>query len=518
MAPELYDEKYDEKVDIYAFGMCMLEIFTKEVPYSECSNPAQIYKKVTNQIEPESLSRIQSKEARDFILLCIKTDPAKRPTASELLSHNFLSPNADDAETEIVVSPRAVILPAISECPSKSTTSQVREIVDEPSNRSTIIPQTHDGAIPVLASNNVSPPLSKIEMDSESVKAEKSNKYHEIPSSETNMKPVQVLMGWDEQGHLERKEIRENTAVMIPPITTNDSSSQYIVAAECMDEVVVDNLMKLIISIPIQNETQHVQFDFHLVEDDPIKVAREMVTELQIPEQAVLEISETISGLARDARVNQGKPMHNQQIENSSRETTAVFHSAGHPEENLQKVAKDVILGEGRDSMAESQITESENVIGMDEAATDELRRLEGEYRKSLERAMKAYETRMENLKRSKEEKQAQHLKLLEKHEREMDEFDKRLKQAELDQSKRLDKLEQDWNIQKKDFLEAKRIESLERNDSLSVDTSSELMSLQGIPKVDGTKSSVSLLSMASASGGIGKSDLDLENIDRNET
>ena len=50
MAPELYDESYDEKIDIYAFGMCMLEICTKEVPYRECSNPAQIYKKVTMEM------------------------------------------------------------------------------------------------------------------------------------------------------------------------------------------------------------------------------------------------------------------------------------------------------------------------------------------------------------------------------------------------------------------------------------------------------------------------------------
>jgi len=46
MAPELYDEKYDEKVDVYAFGMCVLEMVTKETPYSECANAAQIYKKV----------------------------------------------------------------------------------------------------------------------------------------------------------------------------------------------------------------------------------------------------------------------------------------------------------------------------------------------------------------------------------------------------------------------------------------------------------------------------------------
>jgi serine/threonine protein kinase len=48
MAPELYEEEYTELVDIYSFGMCMIELFTSEFPYSECSNPAQIYKKVTS--------------------------------------------------------------------------------------------------------------------------------------------------------------------------------------------------------------------------------------------------------------------------------------------------------------------------------------------------------------------------------------------------------------------------------------------------------------------------------------
>lgn len=47
MAPELYEEKYNEKVDVYSFGMCMLELATMEYPYCECRNAAQIYKKVT---------------------------------------------------------------------------------------------------------------------------------------------------------------------------------------------------------------------------------------------------------------------------------------------------------------------------------------------------------------------------------------------------------------------------------------------------------------------------------------
>jgi WNK lysine deficient protein kinase len=37
MAPELYRENYDTAVDIYAFGMCVLEMVTQDKPYSECT-------------------------------------------------------------------------------------------------------------------------------------------------------------------------------------------------------------------------------------------------------------------------------------------------------------------------------------------------------------------------------------------------------------------------------------------------------------------------------------------------
>ncbi|KAJ1419226.1 Serine/threonine-protein kinase, active site [Sesbania bispinosa] len=64
MAPELYEEEYNELVDIYSFGMCMIELFTSEFPYSECSNPAQIYKKVTSGKLPEAFYRIHDLEAQ----------------------------------------------------------------------------------------------------------------------------------------------------------------------------------------------------------------------------------------------------------------------------------------------------------------------------------------------------------------------------------------------------------------------------------------------------------------------
>jgi serine/threonine protein kinase len=46
MAPEFYTEQYDEKVDIYAFGMCVLEMITKKYPYTEYGNTAQIMRAV----------------------------------------------------------------------------------------------------------------------------------------------------------------------------------------------------------------------------------------------------------------------------------------------------------------------------------------------------------------------------------------------------------------------------------------------------------------------------------------
>ncbi|KAJ6433309.1 hypothetical protein OIU84_017076 [Salix udensis] len=89
MAPELYEEDYNELVDVYSFGMCVLEMLTGEYPYSECTNPAQIYKKVTSGKLPAVFYRIQDLEAQRFIGKCLVT-ASKRLSAKELLLDPFL--------------------------------------------------------------------------------------------------------------------------------------------------------------------------------------------------------------------------------------------------------------------------------------------------------------------------------------------------------------------------------------------------------------------------------------------
>ncbi|CAM9818779.1 unnamed protein product, partial [Ectocarpus sp. 4 AP-2014] len=108
MAPELYKEFYTEKVDIYAFGMCMLEMVTKERPYSECVNAAQIYRKVTSQILPSALDRVQNIRAREFIRVCLSPDPDDRPSAIDMLNLPFLrDKNEEEDNTLVMLEPLA---------------------------------------------------------------------------------------------------------------------------------------------------------------------------------------------------------------------------------------------------------------------------------------------------------------------------------------------------------------------------------------------------------------------------
>ncbi|XP_004406997.1 PREDICTED: serine/threonine-protein kinase WNK3 isoform X1 [Odobenus rosmarus divergens] len=91
MAPEMYEEHYDESVDVYAFGMCMLEMATSEYPYSECQNAAQIYRKVTSGIKPASFNKVTDPEVKEIIEGCIRQNKSERLSIRDLLNHAFFA-------------------------------------------------------------------------------------------------------------------------------------------------------------------------------------------------------------------------------------------------------------------------------------------------------------------------------------------------------------------------------------------------------------------------------------------
>lgn len=633
MAPELYDESYNESIDVYAFGMCLLEILTKEVPYSECTNPAQIYKKVTSGIPPASLKRLLSENAKDFILLCLKRE--NRPSASELLSHPFLRDKGTDDDKEVELEPllHDVVI-----------TEKDKGIKDDYS------PATSAGTKPTKNSSETSTgslSAGGSVLDTAIISASIKNNndddnasvdhFKSMPDTEVNIKNVSVLMGRDlrideKNARSTPHQIKERSDSSVshqnvdiatpasyketvsgedrvPIVNTNNVSNsnvqvkaednrtgKYIVEARTETPVnhasnFDDDQVKFSITLPVDGETQRVQFNFHLVEDDPVQVAREMITELHIPETAVLEISEIISGLARDARVKQekyrkqrttlqqselvqpqlqpqefqqpftsemltsqqsqnlnitkqqqpvqrNKQQRNPQSSLGNRKNHSMSaeltkpnkqnpvnkkpqsqtdaanvnpHSQGQrlklnprngaqnqmthqstqqqqtPQGNpiIQKPLHQQMVGrtsqrrfdgtqqqppidilsdgitqgssqysssfnqQGTKALLSSIVSSSFDDCSGDSSDTDcedhnmLKKRLQDEYEKNVVHASKAYDTRMDNLMRSMEVKEAEHKKTIEKHEKDLLEFEKRKKKAEIEQTRRLEELKQ---------------------------------------------------------------------------
>jgi WNK lysine deficient protein kinase len=78
MAPEIFDEQYDELVDVYAFGMCMIEMVTKQFPYAECDNAAQIYRKITGGVRPLGFEKIEDPATKAVVDRCIRFSKTER--------------------------------------------------------------------------------------------------------------------------------------------------------------------------------------------------------------------------------------------------------------------------------------------------------------------------------------------------------------------------------------------------------------------------------------------------------
>ncbi|GAX84108.1 hypothetical protein CEUSTIGMA_g11531.t1 [Chlamydomonas eustigma] len=84
MAPELFDNKpYNEKVDVYAFGVMVNEIMAKEVPFG-CMGAAEIRSTVLSGGRPE-LALSAPKPIQELTKKCWDTDPTVRPSFEKVL-------------------------------------------------------------------------------------------------------------------------------------------------------------------------------------------------------------------------------------------------------------------------------------------------------------------------------------------------------------------------------------------------------------------------------------------------
>jgi len=98
IAPELYGDnnKYSTAVDIYSFGLLVLELCTLRRPYDELKSPADVFRAVNAGVLPEALRDVKDNNIEAIIKACLMLDPAARPTALELLQLDLFREIAPD--------------------------------------------------------------------------------------------------------------------------------------------------------------------------------------------------------------------------------------------------------------------------------------------------------------------------------------------------------------------------------------------------------------------------------------
>jgi len=95
------------------------------------------------------------------------------------------------------------------------------------------------------------------------------------------------------------------------------------------------------------------------------------------------------------------------------------------------------------------------------EEGDGEITRLRMDYEMGLQRSQKAFSIRLENLKKSRLEKEESHKKQLEKNLRDMADFERKVRTAEREQIMRLKELEGQWRAVKTEHRERRRLAKL---------------------------------------------------------
>ena len=90
-APEvLLKAGYGRRSDVWSLGCTVLEMLTGVPPWKGCDDYIALLVKLAKSQELPEIPETLSPAARDFILQCLQRSYRQRPTAKELLAHDFL--------------------------------------------------------------------------------------------------------------------------------------------------------------------------------------------------------------------------------------------------------------------------------------------------------------------------------------------------------------------------------------------------------------------------------------------
>jgi len=147
MPPESSYQIPDEKADIYAFGMCVLHMFTFARPYDQCQTTAEVVRLQLENRKPRALAKIKDPVVLEFIEACLEPDPTLRPSVADLLEHALLTDDRKDEELMTsVLSPTGSIsdLESLYKETKKFTKPRPFIMRREDSVKSLLVPEEED--------------------------------------------------------------------------------------------------------------------------------------------------------------------------------------------------------------------------------------------------------------------------------------------------------------------------------------------------------------------------------------
>jgi len=98
MAPEVIQDdcQYNESADIWSTGVMCIEMIDGLPPYMDGVPPLRaLYLIVSKGLPPPRNVAYMSEDFKNFLNLCTAVDPLKRPSATDLLKHPFITKRAN---------------------------------------------------------------------------------------------------------------------------------------------------------------------------------------------------------------------------------------------------------------------------------------------------------------------------------------------------------------------------------------------------------------------------------------
>lgn len=128
MAPEVFEEKYGAKADIWSVGGVIYQMVTGSPPWKGLGfkSPVALFMHLRSHNNPPELPELKNCDDHDRPLLdailsrCFQRDPAMRPNASTLLSDPFLNNNCSDVAAPSPKTPNLMSQMTAKERPMKS--------------------------------------------------------------------------------------------------------------------------------------------------------------------------------------------------------------------------------------------------------------------------------------------------------------------------------------------------------------------------------------------------------------